>query len=179
MVLSGKGLRGQLGDSIRIKPFREGNLSGDSYDITLAREFLRLKSDEMGVIDPTGLELVGERTMARDFVLQPGDFVLARSEEWVELGPSVMAMISGRSSLARLGLHVESAAIIHPGSAGYIVMEIQNKNSVPFRLVQGMKAAQLVFFETSDAVEKYVERKDSEFRTQRSIEFPRSIGFSD
>lgn len=179
MVIAGSGLKHEIGRSIKIEPFREGNLSGDSYDITLDGEFMKLRSEEMTVIDPHSLNVVGERTMARDFVLQPNSFVLGRSEEWVELDGRTLAMVSGKSSLARLGLQVESAAILHPGHAGHVVLEIKNNNSVPMRLVAGMKIAQLVFLRTSDPVELYAKSEKSTFKTQRAIELPEKLSFSD
>ena len=179
MVLSGEGLKNEFRKSISIKPFRNKNLSGVSYDLTLDGEFLKLKSEEMSIIDPMNFNVVGERTMANDFVLQPGRFVLGRSEEWLELNGSIMAIVSGKSSLARLGLQIESAAILHPGHTGYIVLEIANFNSVPIRLVKGMQIAQLVFFKTSDEVELYANKSNSTFRTQKSIELPRKISRSE
>ncbi len=179
MVLAGEGLKNELRKSISIKPFRNGNLSGVSYDITLDGEFLKLKGEETPLIDPMNFNVVGERTMANDFILQPGRFVLGRSEEWLELNGSTMAMVSGKSSLARLGLQIESAAILHPGHTGYIVLEIANFNSVPIRLIKGMKIAQLVFFKTSDDVELYAKASSSTFKTQKTIELPKKISRSD
>ena len=179
MVLSGKTLKHRIGTSIKLKPFRDKNLGGVSYDITLADEFLKLKEEEVLVIDPMKLDIVGERTMARDFILQPNSFVLARSDEWLDLSGKIMCMVSGKSSLARLGLQVHSAAILHPGHSGYIVLEIKNNNSVPVRLVRGMKIAQLVFFETSDEVESYSKLKNSSFKVQRGVKLPDKLGFSD
>lgn len=179
MVITGSGLRHEIGRSIKIEPFREGNLSGASYDITLDGEFMKLKSEEMTIIDPHSLNVVGERTMGRDFVLQPNTFVLGRSEEWVELNGKTLALVSGKSSLARLGLQVESATILHPGHTGYIILEIKNNNSVPIRLVAGMKIAQLLFLKTSDPVELYAKSKKSIFKTQRGIDLPDKLSFSD
>jgi len=179
MVLSGKTLRNELGKSIRIKPIREKNLGGVSYDITLADEFLKLKDGEITIIDPLKIDIVGEQTTAHDFVLQPNSFVLARSEEWLDLSEDTMCMVSGKSSLARLGLQVHSAAILHPGHSGYIVLEVKNNNSVPFKLVKGMKIAQLVFFKATDKVKSYSKSKSSSFKVQHGIELPEKLGFSD
>ncbi|MBR9689911.1 MAG: dCTP deaminase [Candidatus Altiarchaeota archaeon] len=179
MVLSGLSLKNAFGKSIKLKPFRDKNLSGVSYDITLDGEFLKLKDEEIALIDPSDIRLVGERTMARDFILQPGSFVLSKSEEWMELDGNIMSLVSGKSSLARIGLQVHSAAVLHPGHNGHIVLEIKNNNSVPVRLIKGMKIAQLIFFKTSDEVPKYSSLKSATFGTQKKIELPKKLGFSD
>jgi dCTP deaminase len=178
-LLAGDGLKREIGKAIKIQPFRAGNLCGEVYDLTLDKEFLKMKSEEIPLIDPRNLEISGEGTLADEFILPSGHFVLARSEEWLELDKSTMAMVSGKSSLARLGLQVESAAILHPGHSGYVVLEITNLNNVSFKLVKGMRIAQLVFFRTSHPVEPYASRKNSTFKTQRGIQLPDKISFSE
>lgn len=178
MIISGNSLGKALQTSINIKPFRSKNLGAVSYDITLGNEFLRVKSEETPVVDPTKLDLVGERIFGKDFFLQPHQFVLAKSEEWVELPPDVLAMVSGKSSLARLGIQVESAAILHPGHRGHVVLEVCNHNSVPFRLVKGLQIAQLLFFQVEPSGE-YYRAGDSTFKTQKKIEIPDKLKFSE
>lgn len=177
MLLTGGRLRDAVEKRIRIDPFRESNLGPDSYDITLGNEFLRVRSEETGVIDPENLNVLGERILGREFFLQPGHFVLARSEEWIELPGNILALVSGKSSIARLGLQVHAAAVLHPGHRGYVVLEISNLNTVPFKLVASMKIAQLLFFDV-EPVEEYYRQSGSTFGKQERIELPKKLGFS-
>jgi len=177
MLLTGKKLREAVRNRMKIEPLRMENLGCDSYDLTLGNEFLKVKSEETGVIDPEHLNITGERIFSRDFYLQPGHFVVARSEEWIELPGDILAIVSGKSSIARLGVQVHAAAILHPGHRGYVVLEISNHNTVPFRLVAGLKIAQLIFFEV-EPVEEYYKLRTAIFGKQEKIELPKKLSFS-
>ena len=53
------------------------------------------------------------------FTMQPGEFVLAATQETLELADDVLARLEGRSSLGRLGIIVHSTPdfLIRVGSA--------------------------------------------------------------
>ncbi|MBR9681194.1 MAG: dCTP deaminase [Candidatus Altiarchaeota archaeon] len=176
MIITGNGLKNAMESRIKIEPFRRDQLSSETYDITLGTEFLRLKSEETPILDPKKIDVVGERMFSRDFILQPNRFVLARSEEWLELPADVMCMVSGKSSLARLGLQVHAAAVLHSGHRGYVVLEISNLNSVPFKLISGLLIAQLLFFNVEPS-EEYYKLDIATFKTQKKIELPERLKF--
>ncbi len=178
MMLTGRSLRKAVESRIKIEPFRAKQLSSDTYDLALGNEFLRLKSEETPILDPRRLDVVGERMFSNSFILQPRHFVLARSEEWLELPADVMAMVAGKSSLARLGLQIHSAALLHSGHRGYVVFEITNHNSVPFKLVSGLQIAQLLFFNVEPS-EEYYKLDIATFKIQKRIELPADLKFAD
>src|SRR5215218_9581139 len=85
------------------------------------------------------------------FVIHPGEFVLGRTLEWVELPDDVVARIEGKSSLGRLGLIVHATAgFVDPGWKGTLTLEITNLTRVPIKLWAGKPIAQLSFM-TLDA----------------------------
>jgi dCTP deaminase len=78
------------------------------------------------------------------FVIHPNEFVLGRTEEFVELPDDIVARIEGKSSLGRLGLIVHATAgFVDPGFKGTLTLEITNFNSVPIVLRTGLPIAQL------------------------------------
>jgi dCTP deaminase len=80
------------------------------------------------------------------FVIHPGEFVLGRTEEWVELPDDLVARIEGKSSLGRLGLIVHATAgFVDPGFKGTLTLEITNLTRVPIVLWPGKPIAQLSF----------------------------------
>ena len=81
------------------------------------------------------------------FVLHPNRFVLATTMEWLSLPDDVAAYISGKSSLGRMGLIIETAAGIHPGFSGCITLELFNCGEVPIGIYPGMRVCQLFFHE--------------------------------
>jgi dCTP deaminase len=85
----------------------------------------------------------------RPFVIHPGRFVLAATLEWVKVPESLGGYITGRSSLGRRGLIIETAAGLHPCFSGCIALEITNCGEVPIALVPGMRICQVFFFRLS------------------------------
>jgi dCTP deaminase len=85
------------------------------------------------------------------FIIHPGEFVLGRTLEWVELPDDVVARIEGKSSLGRLGLIVHATAgFVDPGWKGTLTLEITNLTRVPIKLWASKPIAQLSFM-TLDA----------------------------
>ncbi len=67
------------------------------------------------------------------FILQPGDFVLGITFEWLKLPSDLAGFVTGKSKWGRRGLIVETAAGIHPGFCGCLTLEIGNVG--PFRFL--------------------------------------------
>jgi dCTP deaminase len=88
------------------------------------------------------------------FVLQPGDFALATSLEYVYLPSDMMAFVEGKSSLGRAGLLIATATQVAPGFKGCIVLELFNAGTVPIILRPAMGVAQLVLVSTDMKVPK-------------------------
>jgi dCTP deaminase len=53
-------------------------------------------------------------------------------------------VVAGKSSLARVGLLVESAGFVDPGFEGMIMLELANLTDRPIMLTPGMRICQLV-----------------------------------
>lgn len=80
-------------------------------------------------------------------LIMPNEFLLGTTYETIALSAAYSAEITGKSSLARLGLMVHSTAgFIDPGFSGKVTLEIKNLNRNPIRLYPGMKIGQFKFF---------------------------------
>lgn len=88
------------------------------------------------------------------FILQPGDFGLASSLEYICLPSDMMAFVEGKSSLGRAGLLIATATQVAPGFKGCIVLELFNAGTVPIILRPAMQVAQLVLVSTDIKVPK-------------------------
>lgn len=140
---------------IRIDPFDPGMVQPASIDLRLGGSFRVFHNHRVAVIDladpPTNLTEHVEVASGDSFVIHPGEFVLGRTEEWVELPDDVVARIEGKSSLGRLGLIVHATAgFVDPGWRGTLTLEITNLTRVPIVLWPGKPIAQLSFM-TLDA----------------------------
>lgn len=79
------------------------------------------------------------------FTLHPGVSILGVSHDYFG-SDKYLIQLSGKSSLARIGLIVHNTAgLINPGDYLNIVFELCNLNSVPIVLRPKMEIAQLIF----------------------------------
>lgn len=157
MFLSDKDIHKRIkAGEIVVKPFVKAQLQPASYDLRLHRNFRIFSSISVTHIDVkkpfevTELVKVGK---GGEFIIHPGEFVLAATEEWIKLPNDLLGILEGRSSLGRLGLIVHAtAAFIPPGSRGHFTFEVSNISSLPVKLYAGMRVAQLAFVRMSSPV---------------------------
>src|SRR6266446_186467 len=87
------------------------------------------------------------------FVLQPRDFVLAITEESLDLGTDVLGRLEGRSSLGRIGIIVHgTAGLFDPGWIGKATLELSNLGRMPVALYPGMRICSFTFEQLSSRV---------------------------
>lgn len=79
------------------------------------------------------------------FQIEPKEFVLATTMEYIKIPNDLTAFVEGRSSVGRLGLFVQNAGWVDPGFEGEITLELFNATNYPIVLISGMRVAQLVF----------------------------------
>ncbi len=83
------------------------------------------------------------------YVLHPGRFVLGVTLEWLRFPKNVAAYVTGKSSLGRHGLVIETAAGIHPNFSGCLTLELANVGEVPLEIFPGMLICQVFFHEVT------------------------------
>lgn len=135
--------------TIMLKPFDESRLNPASYDILLGNTFLLNDAYTSLVIDPTKKIYAKTREVrlkdGEEFILRPGISVLGTSKDFFG-SDDFLIQLSGKSSLARVGLMIHNTAgIVNPGHFLNITLEITNQNNIPIVLRPGMKIAQLTF----------------------------------
>ena len=150
-VLSDGTIRRQVEEGrIRIEPWDPEMIQPASVDLRLGRSFRVFHNHRASAIDlrDPPRNLTEQVTVADEepFVIHPGEFVLGRTLEWVELPDDVVARIEGKSSLGRLGLIVHATAgFVDPGWRGTLTLEITNLTRVPIKLWPALPIAQLSF----------------------------------
>ena len=161
MILSDRHIKLALRDEmIGISPYRPERLQPASYDLSLGGEFIHWRSGGgSSVIDmssPGGYETNGEKVETHShFIMNPGEFVLACTEEVVMVSDRYVARLEGKSSIARIGLMVHvTAGFVDPGWSGVLTLELVNLRDRPVRLWVGQPIAQVSFYPVSQPVEK-------------------------
>ena len=98
---------------------------------------LDLRQGEEACLDKVMHEVFVEDNEA--FLLNPGDFVLAATIEKLILDTDIAARLEGRSSLARLGIIVNSTSgLFDPGWNGVPTLELGNLGPSSVLLYPGM-----------------------------------------
>ena len=136
-------------EEIELKPFDESRLQPASYDILLGNTFLLNDAFTTAIIDPVKKIYAKTREVhvkdGDEFVLRPGISVLGSSKDFFG-SDHYLIQLSGKSSLARIGLMIHNTAgIVNPGHMLHITLEITNQNNIPIVLHPGMKIAQITF----------------------------------
>lgn len=180
MALSDKKILEEIknGDII-IEPFNQNNLATSSYDVTLGEYYFReqkpnyvlshynifnkkhtdyvwgtkaMKADKASKVfkDFASFEWVGISPDDRIILLEPGETILAHTNEFIGGKNHITTMMKARSSVGRNFIEVCKCA--GWGDVGYVnrwTMEITNNSrhyAIP--LVTGRRIAQIIFFET-------------------------------
>src|SRR5690242_17631542 len=144
---------------IRIDPWDPGLVQPASVDLRLGDSFRVFHNHRASAIDlrqpPDNLTEEVLIEPEESFVIHPGEFVLGRTLEWVELPDDIVARLEGRSSLGRLGLLIHSTAgYVDPGWKGTLTLELSNVANLPIALYAGMRIGQISFFRMSSPVER-------------------------
>lgn len=170
---------------IIIEPFDESLVGPASVDLRIGFRFRVFKNIEVDSID---IKNYNDETIFRTendkyvihhgiysdlyiaksenvpIIIHPKEFILASVYEFIKLPDNIAAQLSGRSSLARLGIFVHtSAGWVDPGYAGHLTLEIYNANKIPIKLYPLTKIAQLSFFELESVEIPYDKRPTSKY----------------
>ncbi len=184
MALSDKTILEQMekGDVI-IEPFKKENLATSSYDVSLGEYYFRelkskdffgiyniynkshtdkvwgtqpLRAERAGdILKLLPVDLEGIHESDHVIILEPGETILAHTEEFIGGRNHITTMMKARSSLGRNFIEVCKCA--GWGDVGYTnrwTMEITNNSrhyAIP--LVVGRRIAQIIFFETGPVLE--------------------------
>lgn len=143
---------------ITVSPFDPALINPNSLDLRLDNAFKKYAGFMCNPIDPYKEDDIqaGLTTIYGKFVLSPGYFVLGSTVEKVSLPADICAELSGKSSLARLGVQVHvTGGWIDAGFQGSITLEMANVGRRPVWIHPGMLIGQLIFHQTEPAERPY------------------------
>jgi dCTP deaminase len=145
MILSDKTLNEMIErKELVIEPLRENSIQPASVDCHLGRHYLIVDENKMQTIDMESQ--IHYREYEGDEIIIPAhSFLLATTEEYIEVPNNHTAFVEGRSSVGRIGLFIQNAGWVDPGFKGQITLELYNANDLPIRLKSGRRICQLVF----------------------------------
>ncbi|AZO96153.1 dCTP deaminase [Halocella sp. SP3-1] len=142
MILCDKTLKKLCREQKLITPYKEQNVQPGSIDLTLDNEYQYLDNSQK-VID-LAKKINYKWTSTPTYKLNPQQFVLATTEEYINIPANCSAFVEGRSSIGRLGLFIQNAGWIDAGFKGQITLELYNASPVSILLESGIRICQLV-----------------------------------
>ncbi len=135
-----------------VTPIDEKSIQPASIDCRLGDHFLLVEENQMDII--TLDAEIKYREITSDFItIPPHSFLLATTQEYVEVPNNLTAFVEGRSSIGRIGLFIQNAGWVDPGFKGRITLELYNAGSLPIKLQSGKRICQLVFCSMDKAAE--------------------------
>ncbi|NQT75065.1 MAG: dCTP deaminase [Candidatus Omnitrophica bacterium] len=166
-----------------IKPFessqiKKGNisygLSSYGYDIRIADEFKIFKATgRPAIIDPKKIDPgLFEDFKGNTCIIPPNSFILARSLEYFKIPRNVLALCTGKSTYARIGVIV-NVTPLEPAWEGFITMEISNTSPSPVRLYANEGIAQVIFLESSEQCAVTYSDRKGRYQSQNTITLPK------
>jgi len=159
VLLSDRDIKAEINAGrVKVEPFDGAMIQPSSVDVRLDRFFRVFENHKYSVIDPSIEQPDLTREVAveagEEFILHPGEFVLASTYEVITLPDDIAGRLEGKSSLGRLGLLTHSTAgFIDPGFSGHITLELSNVANLPVKLFPGMKIGQLCLIKLSSPAE--------------------------
>jgi deoxycytidine triphosphate deaminase len=178
-ILSDQDILKEIKDkNIFLHPFQQANLSNCSYDVTLGPNYFRANSYYNQLLCPWNMNSVNEywgsplvaetiesEEMSEKYqlnigtqfiLLQPGELILAHTNEYIGGLNHITTMMKTRSSLGRIGISVCKDSDF--GDVNFYsrwTMEISNFSKATVPLVVNSRIAQIVFFYTGSILNKY------------------------
>jgi len=136
-----------------IEPFNQILLQSHSYDLCLDKQV------QIPIADKKG-ESVHKRWELKDisherFYINPGQFLLAATVEYLKLPENIVGMVSGKSTIGRSGLQIENAGWVDANFSGAITLELSNLICWPLRLIPGQAICQIIFMSVEAPVYKF------------------------
>ena len=133
-----------------VEPLQKESIQPASIDCHLGNNFLIVEDRQMNTIE-LDQEIIYREIESDEIVIPAQSFLLATTQEYIELPDNLTSFVEGRSSIGRIGLFIQNAGWVDPGFKGQITLELYNANSLPIRLKAGRRICQLVFCKMDEA----------------------------
>ncbi|MFA5175657.1 MAG: dCTP deaminase [Candidatus Nanoarchaeia archaeon] len=133
------------------------NPEGAGFDLRLG-EVYKIKEGEsfLGEFErhTPETESIAKYGQDKQIILKPGDFVLVKTIEKVNLPIDIAAIFRPRSTLQRSGIGLFTATA-NPGYCGELTFGMSNMGKNDFKLEMGARIAHILFFETGKNISAY------------------------
>ena len=182
-VLSDKWIKNSALTKGMIKPFvskqvRRGKisfgLSSYGYDARVSNEFKIFTNVNSGIVDPKVFKKESFVTKkAKECIIPPNSFALARTVEYFKIPENVMVICLGKSTYARCGIIV-NVTPLEPEWEGHVTLEFSNTTNLPAKIYAGEGVAQMIFFESDEECEVSYKDRGGKYQGQIGVTLPKT-----
>lgn len=165
-----------------IEPFEDGQvregtisygLSSYGYDIRVSPEFKVFTNVHNVIVDPKNFD---DRSFvdvnAKECIIPPNSFALARTEEYFRIPRDVLVVCVGKSTYARCGLIV-NVTPLEPEWRGKVTLEISNTTPLPAKVYANEGIAQFVFLKADEVCAISYADKAGKYQDQAGLTLPK------
>ena len=144
-----------------IDPYIPSNVQPCSLDIRLGNRGCKYLGNSNYILDSHSKPTYNDKKFDfTELILKPGEFVLADTVEFLNIPKNIVAILTGRSSIGRLGIAIHiTAGLIDPQFRGKLTLEICNFNNRPVKLYSGDIIGQLTFQQIEECKIGYGDKK--------------------
>ena len=141
--------------NIKINPIDDNMIQPVSIDLRLGNEFSYLKESAVPaeLHDKEKCNWIKSTTSA--FVIKPQQFILACTQQYIELPLDIAVQLEGRSSVGRKGLFIHNAGWVDNGFKGNLTLELFNATNRPIILRKGTRICQAIFMYVNNPAKGY------------------------
>lgn len=149
MFLSDKQIQEYIANQkLSITPFIPENLKPGSYTFTLSSQIRKFSASAELIDANENSNKLTEIDITSGYILQPNEFIIGYTNETVTLPDNILCILGTRGSMAQIGLNVlQSSIIAEPGTNNIFALEISNHNTIPIKILPGLKICKGVFLE--------------------------------
>lgn len=147
-------------------------LSSYGYDIRVSDEFKVFTNVYNSVVDPKNFtEDAFVDITAKECIIPPNSFALARSIEYFRIPRNILTICLGKSTYARCGIIV-NVTPFEPEWEGHVTIEISNTTPLPAKIYANEGIAQVLFLEAAHVCETSYAERGGKYQKQRGITVP-------
>ena len=158
MILSDKDIiKGIKNGDIEIYPLDKSQIGSASVDLTMSNRwwFFKEKENKRTIGTDSFWKDEMYEIKKEEITLKPKEMCLGITKEKIKLSDRIAGMLQGRSRYARMGLSVHiTSSFVHPGVDNHQVLEIVNNSPFEFKIKEGDKISQIIFFYTKSKTSK-------------------------
>jgi dCTP deaminase len=148
--------------------------SSYGYDVRSANEFKLFTNINATIVDPkqfdakTFVDIVSD-----ECIIPPNSFALARTIEYFRIPRDILAIVSGKSTYARMGI-VVNVTPLEPEWEGHITLEFSNTTPLPAKIYANEGVAQVLFLGADEACETSYKDRQGKYQGQKGVTLPKA-----